>query len=203
MSTVFYAAGGLVAGGPGKIIFLTLSGPYLKLKRMNLSNLLSLSRIALMPFILLAMRHERDTALLFLMLLAAATDFLDGYLARRMGRVSDLGKILDPLADKICIVTMAVALSLWRGFPWWATAAIAGRDILILLGGLFLAKKTKKVPASNWAGKTAATFLAGALVLCAMRWQPWGYYLLIVSLVMAALSGALYLIEFIKKSKRA
>lgn len=169
---------------------------------MNPPNLLSLSRVALMPAILLALRQGWDGALLVLMLLAAATDLLDGFLARRTGRVTDLGKILDPVSDKICINSMAVALSLWRGFPWWATAVIAGRDVLILLGGLSLVKSTKAVPVSNWPGKIAVTFLAGAMVFYAMRWQPWGYYLLLASLAMVAVSGAAYLKEFTKMREK-
>lgn len=168
---------------------------------MILPNLLSLSRIALMPFILLALRQGREGVLLALMLAAVATDFLDGFLARRTGRITDLGKVLDPLADKICIITMAVALSLWRDFPWWATAAIAGRDFLILLGGLLLVKRTKEVPVSNWPGKAAATLLAGAIVFYSMRWQPWGWLILLSALAMAAISGVGYLSAMIKRMR--
>lgn len=168
---------------------------------MNPPNLLSLFRIGLMPFVLLALRQGWDAVLLALMLLAVATDFLDGFLARRSGQVTDLGKVLDPLADKICVDSMALALALWRGFPWWAAGAIVGRDILILAGGLLLVRKTKTVPVSNRPGKAAVTLLAGAIVCYAMRWQPWGYYILMASLALAVYSGAVYLKEFADKRK--
>jgi CDP-diacylglycerol--glycerol-3-phosphate 3-phosphatidyltransferase len=167
----------------------------------NLPNLLSLSRIALMPFILVALRQGRDGVLLALMLAAAATDYLDGFLARRAGRVTDLGKILDPLADKVCVDSMAVALALWRDFPWWAAGVIVGRDLLILAGGLLLVRSTKTVPVSNLPGKAAVTAMAAAIVCYAMRWQPWGSGILLASLALAAYSGAVYLKEFITKRK--
>jgi CDP-diacylglycerol--glycerol-3-phosphate 3-phosphatidyltransferase len=154
-----------------------------------------------MPFILVALRQGWDGILLALMLAAAATDYLDGMLARRLSKVSDLGKILDPLADKVCVDSMAVALALWRGFPWWAAAFIVGRDLLILAGGLLLVGSTKVVPVSNLPGKAAVTAMAGAIVCYAMRWQPWGYGLLLASLALAAYSGAVYLKEFTAKRK--
>lgn len=166
---------------------------------MNAPNLLSVSRIILMPPILLALRTESQAWLLGLMLTAAATDFLDGLLARRLGLVSGLGRILDPLADKVCVDSMAVALSLWRGFPWWATGLIVGRDLMILLGGLLLVRRTKTVPASNWPGKAAVTLLAGTIVFYAMRWHPWGFWLLLAGMAMVAVSGVVYLLGFMRE----
>jgi CDP-diacylglycerol--glycerol-3-phosphate 3-phosphatidyltransferase len=160
---------------------------------MNLPNLLSLSRIALMPFIILALKDGRPAVLLLLMLAAAATDFFDGYLARRHHQVSQLGKVLDPLADKICIGGMAVALWLWRGFPGWAVALILARDLLILLGGLWLVRRRKTVPLSNRAGKAAVTLLAATVICYALDWQPWGQYLLYASALMVLASGLIYL----------
>lgn len=157
--------------------------------------------MALMPFILVALRQGWDIPLLALMLVAVATDFLDGALARRSGQVTDLGKILDPLADKVCVDSMALALALWRDFPWWAAGVIVGRDLLILAGGLLLLRGTKAVPVSNLPGKAAVTFMAGAIVCYAMGWQPWGRCILMASLALAVFSGAVYLKEFTAKCK--
>ncbi len=168
---------------------------------MNLPNLLSLLRILLMPFILWALKQERQVPLLLLMAAAVATDFLDGFWARRQGQVTEWGKVLDPLADKICIDSMALALWLWRGFPGWAAAAIIGRDLLILGGGLWLRWRTKATPVSNWPGKAAATVMAGTIIAYAMGWQPLGYYLLFPSLASVFLSGAIYLRFFIHEQR--
>lgn len=169
---------------------------------MNIPNILSLSRIALMPFIIVCLKQEQTIALLLLMLVAVATDYFDGFLARKLGKISSLGKILDPLADKICLDSMVLALSLWRGFPWWATGLIILRDVLILAGGLMMINKTKIIPVSNWPGKFAVTFLSAAIFLYVLNWQPWGLYLLYVSLLLILVSGIIYLRKTIGQSKR-
>jgi len=67
---------------------------------------------------------------------AAVSDGLDGYLAKRFNWTSELGKVLDPLADKLLLITVFVE-SAWLGLvPWWLTAAVVARDVLIALGAL-------------------------------------------------------------------
>ena len=168
---------------------------------MNLSNLLSLSRLLIVPFIVLAMAREQNALMLALMLAGAATDWLDGYFARKLNQVSDLGKILDPLADKIGLDAIVIGLWLWRGFPWWAVTLVIGRDILILAGGLFIIGNKRRVPVSNMPGKVAVCVLAGAVVCYAMRWQPWGWWILLGALALAAVSGIGYLRIALRKGE--
>lgn len=79
--------------------------------------------------------HEYLTALALFMI-AGASDGLDGYLAKRFNWTSELGKLLDPLADKLLLVTVFVE-SAWMGLvPWWLTSAVVARDVLIALGAL-------------------------------------------------------------------
>lgn len=169
---------------------------------MNLPNILSLLRIALMPAVIFCLKEDKLLPLLILMLIAVATDYFDGYLARKLGKISSLGKILDPLADKICLDSMVFALSLWRGFPWWATGLIILRDVLILAGGLLMINKTKKIPVSNWPGKFAVAFLSAAMFFYVLNWQPWGLYLLYVSVSLILVSGVIYLRKTLGRSKR-
>jgi cardiolipin synthase (CMP-forming) len=75
-------------------------------------------------------------AALALFTAAAVSDGLDGYLAKRFNWTSELGKVLDPLADKVLLVTVFVECA-WLGLaPWWLTAAVVARDVLIVLGAL-------------------------------------------------------------------
>jgi len=161
-------------------------------KNLNLPNLLSLLRIGLLPFIVLCLKYDQNPLLLSLLFLAVLTDYFDGFLARKLNLVSDAGKILDPLADKICVNTLVIALWLWRGFPLWAAALIVIRDLMIVAGALFVMSKRKIVPVSNWPGKWAVTVLAGAIIFYSMGWQPWGWYMLLAGLVLAGVSGAMY-----------
>ena len=161
-------------------------------KNLNLPNLLSLLRIGLLPFIVLSLKTGQNGLLLVLLFLAVLTDYFDGFFARRLGQVTDSGKILDPLADKICTNTMVMALCLWRGFPLWVAALIVMRDLMIVIGALFIMKKRKMVPVSSWPGKIAVTVMAATIICYALNWQPWGLYLLYGTVVMVVVSVIMY-----------
>jgi CDP-diacylglycerol--glycerol-3-phosphate 3-phosphatidyltransferase len=94
-----------------------------------------------------------------------ATDVLDGPVARMRHEVSPLGKVLDPIADKLMINTTAIALSRTRGFPWWATGLLLARDAAILLGGLLFYRRRSEITVAHAAGKATTVGLAGAMLL--------------------------------------
>ncbi|HVC30320.1 MAG TPA: CDP-alcohol phosphatidyltransferase family protein [Steroidobacteraceae bacterium] len=102
----------------------------------HLPNLICLVRLALIWPVATALQGGRYGLALGLFVLAAISDGLDGYLAKRFNWTSDLGKFLDPAADKLLLVTVFVE-STWLGLvPWWVTAAAVARDAMIALGAL-------------------------------------------------------------------
>ena len=102
----------------------------------HIPNLICLVRLALIWPVAVALYGGRYGLALALFVLAAISDGLDGYLAKRFNWISDLGKFLDPLADKLLLVTVFVE-STWLGLaPWWVTAAAVARDVMIALGAL-------------------------------------------------------------------
>jgi cardiolipin synthase len=102
----------------------------------HLPNLICLIRLALIWPILAALRAGEYRMALALFIIAAASDGVDGYLAKRFDWISELGKFLDPLADKLLLVTVFVEAA-WLGLvPWWLTAAVVARDVMIGLGAL-------------------------------------------------------------------
>lgn len=102
----------------------------------HLPNIICLVRLALIWPIAMALHGGRYGLALALFVLAAISDGLDGYLAKRFNWISELGKILDPAADKLLLVTVFVE-STWLGLvPWWVTAAAVARDVMIALGAL-------------------------------------------------------------------
>ncbi|WP_454050397.1 CDP-diacylglycerol--glycerol-3-phosphate 3-phosphatidyltransferase [Cellulomonas sp. Marseille-Q8402] len=113
---------------------------------MNVANVVTVLRIAVVPFFAWALLVDggQDVAWRLvatgIFALAAATDRLDGYLARRLGLVTDLGKLLDPIADKALIGTALVGLSIVGDLSWWVTAAILVREIGITVMRFFLLK---------------------------------------------------------------
>ncbi len=106
--------------------------------------------------------------------LAILSDYLDGYFARGRGEITDMGKILDPLADKIFFGTAAVIMIIQGLIPPYLAFIIVGRDILIFLGGIFIKSKTGIVVASNMTGKIAVNIAAVVLIGILLGWD--GFY---------------------------
>lgn len=102
----------------------------------HLPNLICLLRIALVWPIAAALAARAMPTALALFVAAAVSDGLDGYLAKRFNWTSELGKILDPLADKLLLVTVFVESAWLELIPWWLTAAVVARDVMIGLGAL-------------------------------------------------------------------
>lgn len=133
----------------------------------KIPNLISLGRLVfVIPAGYFLARPEpsaRVWALVFLTV-AALSDFLDGFLARRLNQQTRLGLILDPLSDKILAAAVVVLLLVYRDFPVWLAAVIIGRDLLIMIGGLLCRSKIHDIPASNLTGKYCFTAIAILLI---------------------------------------
>ncbi|WP_029068809.1 CDP-diacylglycerol--glycerol-3-phosphate 3-phosphatidyltransferase [Jonesia quinghaiensis] len=103
----------------------------------NIANIITMIRIAMVPFFVAALLVEDSVAwriaALVIFLVASLTDKLDGHLARSRGLITDLGKILDPIADKVLTGAALVVLSLLGELPWWVTIVILGREAAITL----------------------------------------------------------------------
>jgi cardiolipin synthase len=102
----------------------------------HLPNLVSSIRILLLFPIAMALAHHRFVATLWLFAAAAATDAIDGFLARRFGWQTELGGILDPVADKLLLATVFVMLTLQGDVPVWLTTAVLARDLIIVAGAI-------------------------------------------------------------------
>jgi cardiolipin synthase len=121
-------------------------------------NLLSMLRLAGVPvFLWLVLGPEADGWALLLLAVAGITDFLDGYLARRLGQTSTVGQVLDPVADRLYILAVVVGLALREVIPWWVALLLPLRDLL--LWGLVPLLRTRGYSALpvHFLGK-AATF---------------------------------------------
>jgi cardiolipin synthase len=106
---------------------------------LTIPNALSFARIVTIPLIVWALVHRGTEAVgLVAFGVIASTDWIDGYVARRTDRVSELGALLDPLADRLAIVAVLVALVVRDAFPVWAAALIVVRDLALILVGAFV-----------------------------------------------------------------
>lgn len=126
---------------------------------LQLPNLITASRLALAPFVVLAILDGRDGRALALFFLAAVTDALDGMAARHLRLSTTAGAYLDPIADKCLLSGVFLALAASHTVPWWFVAVVFGRDLYILLAaGLLMAvNRLRRFPPSVW-GKAATFF---------------------------------------------
>src|SRR4051795_5272547 len=126
---------------------------------LNLPNFFTLLRVVLTPFVIQAIISGRHMVALELFAIAAFTDILDGAAARRLQLTTRTGAYFDPIADKLLLSGVFLALAAARIVPWWLVAIIFGRDLLILsgVGAVLLFTSVRGFPPSVW-GK-ASTFV--------------------------------------------
>ena len=137
----------------------------------TVSNFFTISRILALPFILLLIKApattENQIYLGIVLVWTFASDFLDGYIARKLNQVSVMGKILDPLADKIVTIFAALFTFLYKGMPLWIVVVIIARDVIILAMSFIVMRKKQFITVSNIYGKWAVTFI-GLLIISYM-----------------------------------
>ena len=127
-----------------------------------LPNIVSIARICLVPvFIAVYFIHESDIKYWAIMVYAIAglSDLLDGYLARKFDAVTKLGKLLDPLGDKLMTFTVMVCITITSHILYWAVLVYFVKEVLMAIGGFLIHRKARvELPAANYIGK-ASTFL--------------------------------------------
>ena len=144
---------------------------------LNWPNLITAVRVLLAPFMVLFLvraTHAHYTAAFILFLAAAVTDLVDGFLARRLRRVTDFGKFMDPLADKVIVVSALVSFLWMRLVPLWMVLAVVGRDLVITGFRSAAAARGTFVYASSLAKfKTALLMLAIGMILFHLAVPGW------------------------------
>ncbi len=166
----------------------------------HVPNAITIVRILCAPvfFWMLLADAGRDDALRWaaaiLFIVAIATDGIDGYLARKHNIVSDLGKLLDPIADKALTGLAFVGLSILAELPWWITILVLVREIGITV--MRLAVASDHVVAAAWMGKlkTVAQALALALALLPL-WNFVGEWIHVVNTVMMTIAVVLTVVS--------
>jgi cardiolipin synthase len=142
---------------------------------LTIPNLISLARLALIPvFVWLLVGRDEPVWAGILLGVIGSTDWVDGYLARKLDQVSEVGKILDPLADRIAVATALVAGLATGYLPGWFAWALIVRETLVAVGALIVALRGHTSIAVRQLGKLA-TFLvynAVAWFFVGVGWDP-------------------------------
>jgi cardiolipin synthase (CMP-forming) len=144
----------------------------------TLPNALSFVRILMIPvYVMLLSRDDRGSEAAGLLILGAvvSTDWVDGWIARRTGQVSDLGKVLDPVADRLALAAALITLVVRRAFPLWAALLVLVRDALLLLVGAVLLVSRRVRIDVRWVGKVAT--LALMFAIPSIAWGNFGLFL--------------------------
>lgn len=127
---------------------------------MNLPNVLTVARILLVPVMVVALAERTttgDVVAAFVFWLASVTDFVDGWLARRSGLITDFGKLADPIADKLLVLSALVMLVHLDRVALWVAIVVIGRELAVTVTRM-LAASHGEVIAAAWLGKVKTAF---------------------------------------------
>ncbi len=133
---------------------------------LTIPNLLSLFRLCLIPVIVwLYVREENYQWAGYILILSGLTDIVDGFIARTFHMTSDVGKVLDPIADKLTQAVMLICLMVRYPDILWPFALMVAKETFMAISGLLVIKRTGKVLGANWHGKAATVLLYATMFL--------------------------------------
>ena len=172
------------------------------MKKENIPNILTIIR-----FIFTSVVNNDYLVALIIFTISAITDILDGYIARKYNYITDLGKLIDPLADKLTQVSLLLSLSILKILPWWIFAIVFIKECVMVISASLLYKRKDVVVYSKWYGKLATVLFYLAIVVSLIvnqfhvqmpfRIDLYLYYLAILSTIFSLI---MYSIKFkIKK----
>ena len=142
-------------------------------EQMTLPNVITLARIGLIVVFGVLLVKSVDGWAITVLSVAGVSDFLDGYLARKLGQTSALGRVLDPAADRLLIVVVILGLA-WRDIiPWWLVALLLARDIVMGLALLWWRRRGTATPQVTFLGKSATFALYVFLPLSYLSYERW------------------------------
>jgi cardiolipin synthase len=162
---------------------------------LTVPNLISLVRILLIPaYVVLIVDEDTTTAGLILFACVVATDWVDGLIARRTGQVSEVGKVLDPVADRLAIAAGLIALVVRGIFPLWAALLILVRDVAVVIGGAVAMARRRVRVEVRFVGKLATFSLMVAIP--AVAWSELGLPLAPAAAVLGWSAFAIGIVEY-------
>jgi len=173
---------------------------------MNLPNFLTLSRIFLTPLLVVVLLTKIEGkeiygALIFCV--AALTDYFDGYFARKRNQVTTIGKLLDPIADKLLITSAFISLVELQLAKAWIVVIIVGREFAVS-GIRSIAASLGHVMPANWFGKTKMVVQIFTIVVLIVadtykeHWLRFGRFLLWVTMIVSLISAVSYVLTFMR-----
>ena len=169
---------------------------------MTTASKITLIRVVLIPFYMVCMYLSRGESGLWMylalavFLVASLTDFVDGYIARHYGQTTDFGKFLDPLADKLLVITAMAMYCEWGVFPAWALMIVLTREFAVT-GLRLVAVQKGTVIAAGWSGKvkTASTMVGLCIMMAIPGIEVLNWVVIAVIVLTTVYSGTEYFIQ--------
>ena len=172
-------------------------------KKFGIPNWLSVLRLVLIPVFVAvffsAQPHARLAAALILVV-SGITDVLDGIIARRFHMTSDLGKILDPFADKLTQATVCVCLVIGQVAPWWLLAVFIAKELTMIAAGAHVLHAGKMLASAKWFGKlgTVVFYIVMVAIIILPMPDSVRYTLIGIALVFMIFSFIMYIPVFLR-----
>lgn len=171
----------------------------------SIPNIITLGRIMLVPIVVWAIVSSQMAAAFAVFVVAGVSDAVDGFLAKRFNMASELGALLDPLADKALLVSIYMALGIWGAIPRWIVILVVSRDIMIVTAVIVSWLFDKPIPMRPLMVSklnTVAQVAFAALVLASLGFgfNPAPYDMILMGLVtvLTLASVSLYLVEWVR-----
>lgn len=168
---------------------------------MNLANSITISRILLIPFFIASVLYSKLDLALYIFLFAAVTDGVDGYIARRTKQRTELGKILDPIADKLLILSAFICFSVAKDLPklvkppLYVPIIIISRDAIIVLGALLIYLLKGKLEVKPTVISKITTFFQMITVMGILYEFAWSPLIWNIAIAFTVFSGIDYVIK--------
>lgn len=174
---------------------------------MSIPNILSIFRILLIPvFVVTFLLYGDENSIIpaLILLISGLTDMADGFIARKYDMITDLGKVLDPLADKLTLFFVCLTLSTRYSSLLVLTGVFFVKELLMLIGGIVVFKKGGKVQQSKWFGKmaTAIMYCALIIVIIATELTDVSQHVLVIAMIIVLIFTLIMYIPTYFKIKR-
>src|ERR1700727_1510433 len=199
----YYVDNGHFAPQRGIILEIRLASQ--ETTELSIPNIITLGRIILVPVVVWAIASNQMEIAFTVFVIAGVSDAVDGFLAKRFNMTSELGALLDPLADKALLVSIYVALGIWGAMPRWIVILVVSRDIMIVTAVIvswLFGKPVPMKPLMVSKLNTAAQVALAALILAALGFgfnsAPYDLVLMALVTIFTLLSVSLYLVEWVR-----
>ena len=172
----------------------------------NIPNLLTLFRLLLIPVMLHYLLIDNIKIALVVYIVASTTDVIDGYVARKFDMITSLGKVLDPLADKLLQFAALIGLCYLKIIPFWILIVFFCKEVIMGIGCFKLILKDNVIVQAKWFGKASTcTFFLAIIISMLSRYfkvfEPYPIILMVIALFMAIFSLVMYLRNYLKVVK--